>query len=475
MLRGAFGFAVIGMTALAAACAPAANPTPAAPTTAPANATAPTAAPTKAVEQAASPSPKGTVVWLSRIYAKENDWETEELNAWKKLNNGIQIDHVVTADYDKKRLAMQAAGQELTIYAAYSFGNDYLHGLLHDLTDALKRDNYDWSDIDTSVNQAYVVKGRYFGMPALAIPSMFTYNIDLYKKAGVPEPPKTWNDPSWTWDEMISRTKAVTHITDDPRTSVYGTWMPTGLDDESRIYRGSDYGGPGDPYGPEWWANVIYEKTGFDSPEYLQYLDFIQTLYREKIFPPREVWTSLSKLGYPFLTGRIAGEIHGHEWFLYQQIQTSFKWGVASIPHLPGQKAKSVLFVDNFVISANTKVFDAAWEFLKFITGRDSQKDYMLITGILVPRRSLWDIWIDNTGYSNHNELKQLMTDAFANGWDSGSHHLGAYPQMDTIYSQEMDPIWNLKTAPKDLMPRVNQLIEAKVKEVIADVKKTAG
>ena len=52
--------------------------------------------------------------------------------------------------------------------------------------------------------------------------SFIFYNKKLFDEAGVPHPPASWDDASWTWDNMVSRAKALTKNYGDREKGQYG-------------------------------------------------------------------------------------------------------------------------------------------------------------------------------------------------------------------------------------------------------------
>ena len=484
LLRGAIGIGAFGLGAVLAACgqapAPTQAPAPAAPK--PAEAPKPTEAPKPAAQPAAKPGAKAKVVWFVRPNQKENTWEANVTKDWNAKQTASEVEIILGTgsmlELSQKKTQMIAAGEEVSVWSPAwvgIYGEEYLRGLLYDLTDALKRDKWDWSDFDLASYEPYRVKGHDYGIVLLSNMCLFVYNIDLFQAAGVPEPPKTWGDPAWTWDEVYRRLKAVTKMTGDPRTSVYGSAPPGGwISNQARTFNGADYGEAGDPFLPEWWAERISVKLAWNTPEVIEHLRWRQKLIKEQIEPNPETASVLSQLGNPFLTGRIAAEPWGANFFGYKDIK-AFKWGLAPFPHPPGKKPFTHLYVDNWVINANTKVFDPAWEFVKYLASAEGMKSYMLATGIMVPRKSLYLAWIDDSGYYNKTELRQLVKDCFANAKDSDNHHFGGYENLYNTVVQETDALWTLKEGPETVLPRLKQRFEEGARQVKTDIDRIRG
>ncbi len=419
---------------------------------------------------------KVKLTWLVRTNTKENKWEQDIISRWAQVQKASDVELVVvqSSEIEQKKTGLLASGEEVSVWSpawGSSYVDEVLRGLLHDLTDVIKRDRYDWSDIDSPVYKSYEVKGRQYGMPLLSNLTLFVYNASLWQQAGVPDPPKKWGDPNWTWDECNKRLGRIVKVTEDPTTSIYGTNFNYDIGNQGRSWHGIDYGETGDAWTKDWFTNGIAEKTAWDSPAVLEHLRWRVDLIRQKIMPSPEAASVIKKGGDPFLTGKVAAEFWGDNFFNYKDI-TSFKWAVAPTPHRPGKAGKSIQFVDNWSIYAKTRYFEQAWQFVKYLASPDGMQSYMLATGLLVPRKSLMDPWIESTGYANKDELKQLVRDVFANSFDSEEHHIAGYGQFWTIIKEEGDRLTKLQEEPLQIATRLKSRIEETAKQVKANVDK---
>jgi ABC-type glycerol-3-phosphate transport system substrate-binding protein len=86
----------------------------------------------------------------------------------------------------------------------------------------LDRFQFDWADFNGNVlRDNMTVDGKIYLVPTYTDPHVLYYNKDMYEKAGIKEPPKTW-------DELIAIAKKLTRDTDgDGKIDVWGLGMPS--------------------------------------------------------------------------------------------------------------------------------------------------------------------------------------------------------------------------------------------------------
>src|SRR6266542_3337251 len=55
-----------------------------------------------------------------------------------------------------------------------------------------------------------IYKGKLWLLVAMSKPAVFFYNTELFKRAGLAEPPTKGGDPSWSWDNFVQTVKKLT-------------------------------------------------------------------------------------------------------------------------------------------------------------------------------------------------------------------------------------------------------------------------
>ena len=152
--------------------------------------------PTKAPEAA-----KVTVVWWHISTADEHK------ALWQKLadeytaahpNVTIEITVLENEAFKTKMTTVMQSGQPPDIFQSWGGGvmNEYANaGLLKDITPDLDADGAAWrNSFSPGALGVYAYKGKNYGVPWDMGMIGFWYNKDLFSKAGIAAPPKTWTE-----------------------------------------------------------------------------------------------------------------------------------------------------------------------------------------------------------------------------------------------------------------------------------------
>jgi ABC-type glycerol-3-phosphate transport system substrate-binding protein len=190
-----------------------------------------------------------------------------------------------------------------------------------------------------------------YGLPFYTNALGIIYNKTAFEKAGLPLP-----KDGWTWDDFMNAVKKLSNDT------MYGLG-----------YQGG-WGGTFEWF-PWLWQNggellTPDGKAAFNSPEGLASVETFLGLVTNKTYVPEaaKAWKVWDELAAAFASGTIAMYQVG-DWGLsgVERFKPNFEWAVAP---LPMRKSKaSVIGGANWMINKNTKNPDAAYRFLRFISG----------------------------------------------------------------------------------------------------------
>ncbi len=223
--------------------------------------------------------------------------------------------------------------------------------------DALKLEDYYTNVIDT-----FRFDGRTIGRGTLyAIAKDFTtvgfyYNKDLFRKAGVPEPPLD----GWTWEQFIETARQIGQLE-----GCFGadcvTWEPM-----LRVFcwtHGVDF------------THDRFETFDFTDPQLVRTLDRLRGWFEENTRALRSAKTQLETGEDPFLSGRIglAGPFGRWKIPIYRLI-TDFDWDFAPLPHAKGQEPANGIFTSAWAMSAKTRHSDEAWLLIRYLSGEEGQR-----------------------------------------------------------------------------------------------------
>ncbi|MET3857983.1 MULTISPECIES: sugar ABC transporter substrate-binding protein [unclassified Rhizobium] len=232
-------------------------------------------------------------------------------------------------------------------------------GQLEDLSDWAKSLPY-FNSLSPSHVRLGTYDGKIYGLPLSVETSVFAWNKDLYKKAGLdPEKAPT------TWEEISANAEKIRKLGDD----TYGFYFSGGGCGGCMIFT----------FTPLVWgagADILSEdgKTAtLDTPQMRKAVGFYRDMVKKDLVPAGAASDNGSNF-LSFTNGKIGQQSLGA--FAIGTLVTShpdINFGVTLIPGVDG-KPSSFAGGDNFVITKGTKKIDAVKEFLEYIYSMDGQK-----------------------------------------------------------------------------------------------------
>ncbi|SEH79237.1 carbohydrate ABC transporter substrate-binding protein, CUT1 family [Rhizobium tibeticum] len=232
-------------------------------------------------------------------------------------------------------------------------------GQLEDLTDWAKKLPY-FNSLSPSHVRLGTYQDRVYGLPLSVETSVFAWNKDLYKKAGL-DPEKA---PA-TWEEITANAEKIRKLGDD----TYGFYFSGGGRGGCMIFT----------FTPLTWgagADILSadgKSATLDTPQMRKAVDYYRDMVKKDLVPA----SAASDNGANFLSftnGKIGQQSLGA--FAIGTLVTEhpdIDFGVTLIPGVDGNPS-SFAGGDNFVITKGTKKIDAVKEFLEYIYSMDGQK-----------------------------------------------------------------------------------------------------
>lgn len=381
-----------------------------------------------------------TISWLVRGTPAEQVWEHKVIQYFEKEHPNIRVQLIVIpqSEIDQKLQTMFAAGDPPDVFAPNWVNagfRTYQQDLL-DLTPFLKKDPKLLAGFNSKAVSTYTVNGHVLAIPMNQLGSFLFYNKDMFKKAGLSDPPTSWNDKSWTWAKMVEDAKKLT--TGSEGNKQYGL-----LDSF-------------DPNGDAWlWGGDFFTKqtyqTGVVQPALNNPLNkksmqaHYDLVYQSKVSPSASESNALSALGDPFLTSKVAMELTGG-WGLWTYQPATFHWGVAALPYTdPGER--DFLYTDCMGIAKKSKHQQAAWELLQTIVNpKTGLKWYTEITNATPPQKDLLQAWYQRISKQTGipvKQLQQLQEGAVAHGDESPNHVVAHYNAILNVLSQAGNSVYS--------------------------------
>ncbi|WP_131119616.1 ABC transporter substrate-binding protein [Lichenihabitans psoromatis] len=230
--------------------------------------------------------------------------------------------------------------------------------------DAYVKPDFKARFIDTFLKPS-IMNGKVYGLPIAASARAMYYNKDVFKKAGIDTPPKTWTEFKADADKIKSSGSPV---------------FPFGLQGkeiETDVY--FYYG---------LWANggdIIKDgKSGMDSPAAIETAKLYKSFIDGGLTEPGVTSYSREDVQNLFKQGKVATVITAP--FLLNQIKAevpNLAYGVAPIPVGDGGDGGTYGVTDSIVMFDNSKVKDEAWAFLDFLFTTEQRTKFDKVEGFL--------------------------------------------------------------------------------------------
>lgn len=256
-------------------------------------------------------------------------------------------------------------------------------GLLADLDAFIERDAarvasaeaagapIDLEDFFPAVLAAFRFDGHQIGRgPLLGLAKDFTtvgfyYNRDLFRRAGISEPPAG----GWTWEEFVAAARAIGRLP-----GCYGADFAT-WEQMIRIClftHGVDFASPG------------FEQFHFDDPRVVAALTQLRDWFDEgrTLLSAKTVAETGQE---PFLAGNIgmAGPFGRWKVPLYRDIR-AFEWDFAPLPHVAGMPPANGALTVAWAMSSRARHPEASWRLIKYLCGPRGQAK-ICETGLAIP------------------------------------------------------------------------------------------
>ena len=279
---------------------------------------------------------------------------------FQKMGSKINVISVPGSNFDVKLFSMVAAGTPPDVWSQWGPSDfvDYSwRGMTADITPYLKSDIKAYEDFYPGALDYGKWNHRQTGIPLMLGGTYVFYNMDLFDKAGVPYPPVSWEDKSWTWDEMVARAKKLTTNFNDPNKASYGVYAVLGCPEEFVWLFGGDV-----------WDKSVYtdigvpKKSNWNTPQAIEAIQSLADLtYVHKVMPNPAVYNAISSQGNndPLLSGRVAMSLTGI-WGFWQFKNAPFRWGAAALPRAVTNKGG--IYADPWLLSSRSKNPNLSWD-----------------------------------------------------------------------------------------------------------------
>ena len=354
-----------GTTSTTAATTAAAETTAAATTAAAGE----TAAETTAAAAEATAEPVTITFWHAMSNAQEVSLTelTDKFNA--ENGKGITVELVNQGGYsDLQTKLMASAAADTLPDMAQAYNNyftDYVDKIIP-LDDFVKNDFDNWEDIVEGYRIENSEYGFITGVPFNKSTYPFFYNKTMFDRAGITEPPTTWEDLEKDGAILLEK-EGVPMLGYDSMCDMLEIFLRQ---------NGADY----------------VDETGalFDTPEGLEAIEFILGLYSKGYARLIGEDAYFSNLMSSEMIGGYVGSCAGVTYIVTDNEGHEFELGVAPIAQ--GKKNAAYNAGTNLVMFTKDEAKQkAVWEYMKFLTSAESQVKWSIDTGYVPVRTSAYE------------------------------------------------------------------------------------
>lgn len=280
-------------------------------------------------------------------------FQQEIVDEFNKKQDKIEVSIEAYGDnYDTKITASMGSGDAPDVMYMWNYPK-YSKGLLQ-LDELIEKEGSEYiSDFYEALWNYNSFEGKKYGIPVGYTTRVLYYNKDLFDKAGISYP-----NENWTWSDVYDASRKLT----DKSKKIYGIAFPV----------------KPDPYDYEMfsWSNgsSFVNKNGeykniINNSKNVEVYETIQNLIKENIAISTEDYGEKN-----FILGKVAMFMNG-SWSIKRLNEKGINYGVELLPMFKADiKSKSIISSSGVAISKGSKNVDAAWEFVKFYTGKEMNK-----------------------------------------------------------------------------------------------------
>jgi multiple sugar transport system substrate-binding protein len=407
---------------------------------------------------AAANAVPGAPVTIEYFYQADNLWPKDKLilEPFMTQHPEITVSGVSPgSNFDTKLHAMIAGGTPPDT----TWMNDIAVPALVDEGAVLATDSYlarDWTamegdDIYAGAWDAVTWKGKRYGTPLEDNPFLPVFRPDFFDAASVPYPTVQAAKGQWDWAAVVDTATKLMKRGPDGQPTQFGIQLRT------------------DPYSLLHWVwnnngeiwNADRTQCLLNQPAAVEAVQFMQDFFVKSRSAPMagEVLKLSGNKANNMLSGVIA-----MEW--QYSGGGSLMGGVVKFPFMaaPEPKGKATPVVPHSNGSGDgivkgSKHPDAAWEWVKFLVGKDADV-IMMKTGRTPPRRKSGEsYYVKDVQYPTN---PQVDTDMLRTARMTPA--VAAWAQFSTILGQQLAPVWKGQVTPQDALTEVVRLVNPLLK-----------
>jgi multiple sugar transport system substrate-binding protein len=334
-------------------------------------------------------TPPVTIEYLTALSPRQEDNKQQLLiDPFEKAHPNIRLTITNWGTFPEKLVTLVTAGTPPDV-TWFAYPEQYLGKLVQEITQYVKRDKYNLNVWPKALFDAICAwRGKVIGLPNQGGGNwpVMPYNQELFRQAGLPEPPVKWGDPKWNGPAFLDALQKTTKRGGDGKAVSFGVAQP----------------GPGYVmynYPGQWdaaWLSDDYKTVTCDSPQLVEAYEYLVGLVtRQKVMvPTAQVRDELGETNAlnAFLNGKLA--VYQASAAQTANISTAVKEQNAPFAYAPLPLFKAVnaaVNVDDNGLPTGVKHPEQAWAYVKWSA---DTPNWSISRGTPVSRADLFDAWV---------------------------------------------------------------------------------
>jgi multiple sugar transport system substrate-binding protein len=327
---------------------------------------------------------------------------------------------------------------------------------VRDLTPYIKRDNINPDDYYASIYDfAKQPSGTYGAWSIGNQPRVLYYNVNMFKDAGVPLPPKDWTKQGWGWNDFLETAKKLTKGDQQWGALIYDD---TGCEQTWTVNNGV----PDGIFGKDGKTFTLASAKGAEAMQWLADLTL-----KNKVQPERglvEQGTTPSLGNNLFVAGKVGMifRTQGTISYFRKNIPKagdpgSFEWDVAPTPGNVDQQSEGSLIC--YAITKPAKNPDGAWNLLKFMGGPEGSKIFAE-QGAWITAHKASNSYMKPGAAPPASYPANLALFAKATEFATVINFTENTEAARNVYRQEFAKVWNGQDSAQAVLDRVRKDVE---------------
>jgi sn-glycerol 3-phosphate transport system substrate-binding protein len=391
------------------------------------------------------------IQWWHSMTGGLNDWVMDLANGFNASQKEYKIVPTYKGTYDETMPAAVAAfraGNAPHILQVYEVGTATMmaaKGAIVPVGKVLADAGYKFDAkayIPAVVGYYTAPNGQMLSFPLNSSTTVFNYNKDLFKKAGL-DP----NSPPKTWPEVVlAAAKLKASGVNCPFTTSWQGW--TQLESFS-TWHNTEFATKGNGFGG------TSARLAFNSPLHVRHIENLANMAKQGLFVYRGRGNAADA---PFYSGECAMATASSSTYASIKKNAKFDFGIAPLPYYPdvaGAPQNTVIGGASLWVMAGKKApeYKGVAEFFNYLTNAEIQAKSHQRTGYLPITLASFEA-TEKAGFYKQNPGTDVAVNQMIRKTTEKSRgiRLGNFVQIRAIEDEELEQVWAGKKTAKDAL-----------------------